>query len=169
MVRVCRSHAFIRRTLAEAAGASGVSCCEQFRQATRSVFVFLGAWGAGDTCCFLSCIPAVSFTQTRLNLSYWGPLFLLFATATAIGAYKQVPVPPALAVSDLAILVFVSTIRSEEEYAITGGWSDGTTSACERMNRAYSDRLRPAELEPFNLTFWRVAAWPAAWRRVRFV
>jgi hypothetical protein len=86
----------------------------------------------GPVCVFLDASVAVGYVllfvrysrgefhthSLKLHLSYWRPLFWLFATATAFRACKQVPVPPALAVSDLAILVFVSTIRSEEEYAI---------------------------------------------------
>ena len=47
------------------------------------VLVFLGGWSVIGYATFLLFIPAVSFTQQRLNLSYWGPLFLLFAILCA--------------------------------------------------------------------------------------
>ena len=41
------------------------------------VILLLGLWAACAYFLFLGFIPAVSFASKRLNLSYWGPLFLL--------------------------------------------------------------------------------------------
>jgi Dolichyl-phosphate-mannose-protein mannosyltransferase len=43
-------------------------------------------WAGFGYLAFLFCIPAVSFTSSRLNLSYWGPLFLLFSVMSAVVA-----------------------------------------------------------------------------------
>ena len=50
------------------------------------VALFIGTWAATGYVLFLLFIPAVSFTTSRLNLSYWGPLLLLLAAASAAAA-----------------------------------------------------------------------------------
>ncbi|HYZ84410.1 MAG TPA: hypothetical protein VE621_08405 [Bryobacteraceae bacterium] len=49
------------------------------------VMLFTLAWAAVGYTTFLFFIPAASFTQSRMNFSYWGPCFILFAAwATAL-------------------------------------------------------------------------------------
>ena len=49
------------------------------------VLLFLGVWAVCGYGTFVAFVPAVSFDSGRLNLSYWGPLFLLASvTASAI-------------------------------------------------------------------------------------
>jgi hypothetical protein len=75
------------------------------------VLIFLGAWAAIGYAAFLLCIPAVSFTQSRLNLSYWGPLYLLFATVCATVVRIVAPRASrrfaAIFTADLMLVVFL--------------------------------------------------------------
>jgi hypothetical protein len=48
--------------------------------------IFITIWACLGYVAFLFWIPAVSFTSSRLNLSYWGPLFLLFSVMSAVVA-----------------------------------------------------------------------------------
>lgn len=50
------------------------------------VLLFLGIWGACAYASFLLFMPAASFATERLNLSYWGPLFLLESAICAAAA-----------------------------------------------------------------------------------
>jgi hypothetical protein len=47
------------------------------------VLLFLSVWAVCGYATFAAMIPAVSFDTGRLNLSYWGPLFLLTSMASA--------------------------------------------------------------------------------------
>jgi hypothetical protein len=47
------------------------------------VLLFLGVWAICGYATFVAFVPAVSFDRNRLNLSYWGPLFLLASVASA--------------------------------------------------------------------------------------
>ena len=50
-----------------------------------SVILFLSLWAICGYATFIAFVPAASFDSGRLNLSYWGPLFLLASvTAAAI-------------------------------------------------------------------------------------
>jgi hypothetical protein len=71
------------------------------------VVVFLGTWALVGYMVFLLCIPAVSLTSSRLNLSYWGPLFLLASTMSAMVACwlrRRIPVLPAPFVASIVML-----------------------------------------------------------------
>lgn len=80
------------------------------------VVLYLVGWAVVGYATFLLCIPAVSFTTGRLNLSYWGPLFLLFAIVTAAGARvlapKLSPGVSALFTSLLMLLIFLGAGHS---------------------------------------------------------
>lgn len=47
------------------------------------VLLFLGVWAMCGYVTFVAFVPAVSFDSGRLNLSYWGPLFLLASVTAA--------------------------------------------------------------------------------------
>ena len=47
------------------------------------VILFLGGWAMVGYVAFLLLIPAVSLSASRVNLSYWGPLFLLASAMCA--------------------------------------------------------------------------------------
>jgi hypothetical protein len=53
--------------------------------------LLLGGWAALGYAAFLLFMPAVSFATNRLNLSYWGPLFLLESMICA--AFARVLIP----------------------------------------------------------------------------
>jgi len=62
-------------------GREGLKAIQQL----RPVMFLTLTWAAVGYTTFLLFMPAVSFTASRLNYSYWGPLFLLFvAVAVAI-------------------------------------------------------------------------------------
>ena len=80
------------------------------------VLLFLGGWALVGYATFLLCIPAVSFAKGRLNLSYWGPLFLLASIMSAALARMLAPrvlhrFSPVLA-SFLMVLIFFATGHS---------------------------------------------------------
>ena len=77
------------------------------------VVLFFGGWAVVGYATFLLCMPAVSFTKDRLNLSYWGPLFLLFAVLTTAVARILAPRlsqgSSALLASVLMLLMYFAT------------------------------------------------------------
>jgi uncharacterized membrane protein len=56
-----------------------------------SVVLFLSLWAVCGYATFIAFVPAASFDSGRLNLSYWGPLFLLASVTAA--AITRVLVP----------------------------------------------------------------------------
>jgi hypothetical protein len=55
------------------------------------VLLFLGVWAACGYAMFIAFVPAVSFDRSRLNLSFWGPLFLLASVISAAIARLLLP------------------------------------------------------------------------------
>jgi len=55
------------------------------------VLLFLGGWAICGYATFIAFVPAVSFDRGRLNLSYWGPLFLLASVCSAAIARVLIP------------------------------------------------------------------------------
>ncbi|WP_348268051.1 hypothetical protein P8936_02085 [Edaphobacter paludis] len=55
------------------------------------VLLFLGGWGICGYVTFVAFVPAVSFDTSRLNLSYWGPLFLLASVCSGAIARALTP------------------------------------------------------------------------------
>jgi hypothetical protein len=55
------------------------------------LLLFLGAWALCGYAAFFLCIPAMSFAPNRMNLSYWGPLFLLESAICASIARSLAP------------------------------------------------------------------------------
>jgi hypothetical protein len=97
------------------------------------VLLFLGGWALVGYATFLLCIPAVSFAKGRLNLSYWGPLFLLGSIMSAALARMLAPTvsrhfSPVLA-SLVMLLIFFATGHS----------LDFSHSPGEHMWRVYED------------------------------
>ena len=80
------------------------------------LLLFLCGWALVGYATFLLCIPAVSFTKDRLNVSYWGPLFLLASIMSATLVRMLAPrvsqrSSPVL-VSLLMLLIFFATGHS---------------------------------------------------------
>ncbi|MFL6447554.1 MAG: hypothetical protein ACJ746_07675 [Bryobacteraceae bacterium] len=76
------------------------------------VLPFLTLWAACGYVTFLGCIPAVSFTGHRMNLSYWGPLFLLFSALSAAMARAVSGRASPLAASVLMVAISLCTGHS---------------------------------------------------------
>ena len=55
------------------------------------VLLFFVVWAACGYVTFVAFVPAVSFDRSRLNLSYWGPLFLLTSVTSAAIARVLAP------------------------------------------------------------------------------
>jgi hypothetical protein len=55
------------------------------------VLLLLGVWAACGYATFFAFVPTVSFDGSRLNLSYWGPLFLLASVGSAAIARVLTP------------------------------------------------------------------------------
>lgn len=55
------------------------------------VLLFLSVWAACGYTTFIALVPTVSFDKSRLNLSYWGPLFLLASVGSAAIARVLAP------------------------------------------------------------------------------
>jgi len=85
------------------------------------VLLFLGTWAACGYVCFLLFMPASSFAAGRLNLSYWGPLFLLESAVYAAIARVLVPRASIIAAPALMLLIFLARGNS----LTTTGWNSG--------------------------------------------
>jgi hypothetical protein len=73
------------------------------------VLVLLGLWAACAYSLFLGFIPAVSFSSARLNLSYWGPMFLLGSVICASLARIAAPRFSGVVASAIMLLLFYAT------------------------------------------------------------
>ncbi len=76
------------------------------------MLAFFGLWAACAYILFLIWIPAVSFTGNRINLPYWGPLFLLFSIISAAVARALVGRASIIFASGLMFLIFAATGHS---------------------------------------------------------
>jgi hypothetical protein len=71
--------------------------------------LFLGGWAALGYAAFLLFMPAVSFAMDRLNLSYWGPLFLLESMICAAFARALIPRFSVILAPVLMVLFFFAS------------------------------------------------------------
>lgn len=76
------------------------------------VLLFLGVWAACGYATFLAFVPAVSFDRDRLNLSYWGPLFLLASVGAAAIARVLAPRHSVVLTPVFLLLLFLVTGRN---------------------------------------------------------
>ena len=72
----------------------------------------LGLWAVCAYTIFLTCIPAVSFSGDRINLPYWGPLFVLFSVISAAIARAILGRASIIFGSVLMLAILVSTGHS---------------------------------------------------------
>jgi hypothetical protein len=86
--------------------------------------LFLGLWAACGYATFTAFVPAVSFDSGRLNLSYWGPLFLLASVTAAAITRVLVPRYSVVFAPVLLLIVFIATGRrpSFHETFAAGTW-----------------------------------------------
>jgi len=75
------------------------------------VLLFLGVWAACGYATFAAFVPAASFDAGRLNLSYWGPLFLLASVSAAAIARVLVPRYSVVFAPLLLLIVLIATGR----------------------------------------------------------
>jgi Dolichyl-phosphate-mannose-protein mannosyltransferase len=73
------------------------------------LLLFLGAWGACGYATFFAFVPAVSFDKGRLNLGYWGPLFLLASVSAAAIARVIAPRRSVLLAPIVLLTIFFVT------------------------------------------------------------
>jgi len=107
------------------------------------VLLFLVGWATVGYAAFLLCIPAVSFTQSRLYLSYWGPLFSLCSILSA--AITRILVSQFSRRSSPALAVFVMLII----VLFTGHQVEIGHAPGEHSWRVYEDLFR--QLDSMNL------------------
>ncbi len=73
------------------------------------ILLFLVAWGACGYAAFFAFVPAVSFDRNRLNLGYWGPLFLLASVCAAAIARVIAPRRSVLLAPIVLLAIFFVT------------------------------------------------------------
>jgi hypothetical protein len=71
--------------------------------------LFLGVWAACGYATFVTLVPAVSFDTGRLNLSYWGPMFLLGSIACAAIARVLAPRHSLIVAPVVTFVLFFAT------------------------------------------------------------
>jgi hypothetical protein len=94
-------------------------------RALGPVVLLTMTWAAIGYAIFLLSIPAVSFTPGRLNFSYWGPLYILFACAGA--AVARILLPGAgtpIRCMTAAILMFGAHLAAQMPL---GNWREAQT------------------------------------------
>jgi hypothetical protein len=75
------------------------------------VLLFLCVWAACGYAAFFAFAPTVSFDGSRLNLSYWGPLFLLASVSSAAIARVLVPRHSVVLAPVVLLAIFFATGR----------------------------------------------------------
>jgi hypothetical protein len=90
------------------------------------VFLFLSLWAAVGYATFFALVPAASFDRSRLNLSYWGPLFLLASAGSAAIARVLLPRHSVvLAPVVLSVILFATGHRLNlNETFSSGSWKE---------------------------------------------
>jgi hypothetical protein len=73
------------------------------------VLLFLGVWAVCGYATFFAFAPTVSFDGSRLNLSYWGPLFLLASVGSAAIARVLVPRHSVVLAPLVLLVIFFAT------------------------------------------------------------
>jgi hypothetical protein len=73
------------------------------------ILLLLSVWAAVGYATFLAFVPAVSFDRGRLNLSYWGPLFLLASVGSAAIARVLVPRHSVVLAPVVLFVIFLAT------------------------------------------------------------
>ena len=104
------------------------------------IFLFLIVWAVCGYATFAAFVPAVSFDGSRLNLSYWGPSFLLASVSCAALTRIVTPRHSVLLSPAFLLLAFLVTGHAfgRTEWFGAGNWE----SRCDfiRSHRGHEDR-----------------------------
>ncbi len=122
------------------------------------VLLFLSVWAACGYATFLAFVPAVSFDSGRLNLSYWGPLFLLASITAAAITRTVVPRYSVVLAPVLLLVVFMAMGRKPNfhETFAAGNWKTDA-AALDYLKSKSMDRttkLYAAPNDHLILTFY---------------
>jgi hypothetical protein len=105
------------------------------------VLLFLGVWAACGYATFVACVPAVSFDSGRLNMSYWGPLFLLASVTAAATARVLVPRYSVVVAPVLLLMVFMAMGRRPNFHeTFAGGNWKAETVVLDQLRAMSMDR-----------------------------
>jgi hypothetical protein len=85
------------------------------------VLLFLGVWAACGYATFFAFAPTVSFDGSRLNLSYWGPLFLLASVGSAAIARVLLPRHSVVLAPVVLLVIFFATGHRPNFHAMFSG------------------------------------------------
>jgi len=122
------------------------------------VLALLGLWGACAYSLFLGFIPAVSFSSTRLNLSYWGPMFVLGSVICASLARMASPRFSGVVATAIMLLLFYATGHNLEFPRLDscGTWEQQTAvfSYLDRMRLDGASRIYAAPNSHLVLSFY---------------
>jgi hypothetical protein len=105
------------------------------------VLLFLGIWAACGYATFVAFAPTVSFDRSRLNLSYWGPLFLLASVGSAAIARVLVP-RHSVVLSPVVLLLifFVTGHRLNFQETFSGGSWKADSIVLDQLGAMSIDR-----------------------------
>ncbi len=122
------------------------------------VLVFLGIWIACSYAMVVGFMPAVSFATNRLNLVYWGPMFLL---ASAICASLARVVTPAYTVVTAPVLMLLMFFLTGHELDLKAPFSSrswasdtGVFDRLDAMHLNGSTRLYAAPNDHLIFSFY---------------
>jgi hypothetical protein len=111
------------------------------------LLLFLSVWASIGYAMFFAFMPAVSFDRSRLNLSYWGPLFLLAAVGSAAIARVLVPRHSVVLAPVVLFVIFFATghrLNFRETFS-AGDWKTDAmvldqigTMSLDRMTKLYA-------------------------------
>jgi hypothetical protein len=122
------------------------------------VLAFLGVWCVCAYALFLGLIPAVSFSASRLNLSYWGPKFLLGSIICAGLARIAVPRFSGVAAPVIMLVWFIGTGNRLELQPPDAGraWEaiTATFNALDAMHLDGTSRIYAAPNSHLILSFY---------------
>jgi hypothetical protein len=105
------------------------------------VLLFLSVWAACGYTTFIAFVPTVSFDRSRLNLSYWGPLFLLASVASAAIARILVPRHSVvLAPMVLSVILFATGHRLNFHETFSGGNWEADSIVLNQLGAMSMDR-----------------------------
>jgi hypothetical protein len=105
------------------------------------VLSFLGVWAACGYATFFAFAPTVSFDRSRLNLSYWGPLFLLASVGSAAIARVLVPRHSVvLAPMVLSVILFATGHRLNFHETFSGGNWEADSIVLDQLGAMSMDR-----------------------------
>jgi hypothetical protein len=113
------------------------------------VLLFLSVWAACGYATFFAFAPTVSFDRSRLNLSYWGPLFLLASVASAAIARILTPRHSiVLAPMVLAVIFFATGRKLDFHESFSGGNWEADSILLDQLGAMSIDRTTKVYAAP---------------------